>query len=415
MKIDNSPARGMRDILPGDVRKRTETLATIVDTYTKFGYQRIETPAVESIERLTAGSSGSENQKLIYQILKRGLDDEAGKSVNELVDLGLRFDLTVPLARYFANNQASLRMPFRALQAAPVWRAERPQKGRYRQFMQCDIDIIGEPSVLAEIELITATMQALNNLGITSAVVNVSDRRVLAAVAEQAEIDTAARASFFISLDKLDKIGWDGVREEFSKVGISQSGSEKAIEIVEQLSASPINEVATTISKLLPSVASEVVDALGLTLSTVESSGTIVNFDPSLVRGMGYYTGQVFEVRSDAYDSSLAGGGRYDDLLTASVGKQVPACGFSIGFERITELLGDKASKSGLAVLFDKDVDLATVMNIAEKYRSEGYDVSIVPQSGSAKAQIDRLVEWEFESFVYLQSGKTDSPEVKKL
>jgi histidyl-tRNA synthetase len=415
MKIDNSPARGMRDLLPEAVQKRTKALDVIVDTYAKFGYQRIETPAVESIERLTSGSSGSENQKLIYEILKRGLDPvvTAGTPLGELVELGLRFDLTVPLARFYANNQANLRMPFRALQAASVWRAERPQKGRYRQFMQCDIDMIGESSVLAEIELITATVEAITKLGIRSAQVNLSDRRVINAFADKFDIPQALRPGYLIALDKLDKLGWDGVRDEWRKIGISEA-SIKASNVLGSFSVSA--NAGEVIKEYLPDLPASIADDVQLTIDMCKKSGFPIGFWPSLVRGMGYYTGQVFEISSQDYRSgSLAGGGRYDDLLTPALGKQMPACGLSIGFERISELLGDQSAKTGLVVLFDSDVELSIVFSAAEKYRADGYDVSIVRQSGSMKAQIKRLTDWGFDSFVYLQSGKSHSPEVRKL
>ena len=215
MKIDNSPARGTRDLLPANVAVRDHVLESITTVYRRFGYQRIETPALEDIARLQGGQGG-ENEKLIFQVLRRGLPDEiaADTPVRDLVDLGLRFDLTVPLTRFYGNNQAQLPSPFRSLQVGPVWRAERPQKGRYRQFYQCDIDLIGEPSVLAEAELIEATSQALAAVGLEGTTVRLSDRRFLAALAEAAGLPEASWDGFFIVLDKLDKIGWDGVRAE---------------------------------------------------------------------------------------------------------------------------------------------------------------------------------------------------------
>lgn len=408
MKFDNSPARGMRDLLPDAVAARSNLLSIIVENYGKFGYQSIETPAVESIERLTAGSSGSENQKLIFQILKRGLDPVIGADtpVNELVDLGLRFDLTVPLARYYANNQAKLRMPFRALQIAPVWRAERPQKGRFRQFVQCDIDIIGEPTVLAEIELITATSSTVKALGIDSATISVSDRRVLTAIAEEAKIASEQLATFFIVLDKLDKIGWDGVGKELDEKGISASSAQKTTELLTQLSDVQADGLAATLTKLLPSLDAQVATDLETTLNTVSQMGSLAaKFDPSLVRGMGYYTGQIFEMRDARFDFSIAGGGRYDELIGSYSGKSVPACGFSIGFERILELLGESTKRDGLAIVFEDEVDLSVVMSIATKYRADGYDVSVVRRSGSMKAQTQRLDEWGFASFVYVKAG----------
>ena len=226
MKIDNSPARGTRDLLPASVAVRDHVLESITTVYRQFGYQRIETPALEDIARLQGGQGG-ENEKLIFQVLRRGLPDEiaAGTPVRDLVDLGLRYDLTVPLTRFYGNNHAQLPSPFRSLQVGPVWRAERPQKGRYRQFYQCDIDLIGEPSVLAEAELIEATSQALAAVGLEGTTVRLSDRRFLAALAEAAGLPEASRDGFFIILDKLDKIGWDGVRAELEGLGLPRARS----------------------------------------------------------------------------------------------------------------------------------------------------------------------------------------------
>src|ERR1700744_130592 len=222
VKIDNSPARGTRDLLPANVAVRDHVLESITTVYRRFGYQRIETPALEDIARLTGGQGG-ENEKLIFQVLRRGLGDEvaAGTPVRDLVDLGLRFDLTVPLTPFYGNNHAQLPSPFRSLQVGPVWRAERPQKGRYRQFYQCDIDMIGEPSVLAEAELIEATAQALAAVGLEGTTVRLSDRRFRSARAAAAGIPEPSRSGFFIILDKLDKIGWDGVQGELASLGLS--------------------------------------------------------------------------------------------------------------------------------------------------------------------------------------------------
>ena len=220
MKIDNSPARGMRDLLPADVAVRDHVLESISAVYRRFGYQRIETPALEHIDRLSSGEGG-DNEKLIFEVLRRGLPPEvpAGTPLRELVDLGLRYDLTVPLTRFYGNNHASLPMPFRSLQVGPVWRADRPQRGRYRQFYQCDIDMIGEPSVLAEAELIEATTEALAAIGLTELTVRRSDRRFLAALAAECGVPSGRQDEFFITVDKLDKIGWGGVRAELLESG----------------------------------------------------------------------------------------------------------------------------------------------------------------------------------------------------
>ena len=220
MRIDNSPARGMRDLLPADVAVRDHVLDSIVAVYRRFGYQRIETPALENIDRLQSGE-GADNEKLIYEVLRRGLAPEvpAGTPVRELVDLGLRYDLTVPLTRFYGHNHASLPSPFRSLQVGPVWRAERPQRGRYRQFYQCDIDMIGEATVLAEAELIEATSEALAAIGLTGTTIRVSDRRFLSALAADCGVPEQAQTAFFIALDRLDRAGWDGFRAELTELG----------------------------------------------------------------------------------------------------------------------------------------------------------------------------------------------------
>src|SRR5580704_5520734 len=263
MKIDNSPARGMRDLLPADVAVRDHVLESISAVYRRFGYQRIETPALENIERLQSGEGG-DNEKLVFQVLRRGLPPEVAVDtpLRELVDLGLRYDLTVPLTRFYGNNHASLPMPFRSLQVGPVWRADRPQRGRYRQFWQCDIDMIGEPSVLAEAELIEATTQALADVGLDGTTVRLSDRRFLAAVAASAQLPEEAWPGFFITLDKLDKIGWGGVRAELDSMGLPH---DRVIETISGLQETTPAKLADTLADAVPALAEEVIDDLATT------------------------------------------------------------------------------------------------------------------------------------------------------
>src|SRR5579859_4058166 len=268
MKIDNSPARGMRDLLPADVAVRDHVLESISAVYRRYGYQRIETPALEDIGRLSAGEGG-DNEKLIFEVLRRGLPPEvaAGTPVRELVDLGLRYDLTVPLTRFYGNNQAALPLQFRSLQVGPVWRADRPQRGRYRQFYQCDIDMLGEPTVLAEAELIEATTEALAAIGLTGTTVRLSDRRFLAALASDSAVPADSWDAFFITLDKLDRIGWDGVRGELTELGFSVacvSGVEEKIRGLEDL---PAGKVAGALADAVPGLAASVIDDLAVTVS----------------------------------------------------------------------------------------------------------------------------------------------------
>ncbi|PRX44361.1 histidyl-tRNA synthetase [Prauserella shujinwangii] len=409
MKIDNSPARGTRDLLPAAVAVRDHVLSTITEVYGRYGYQRIETPALERIERLSGGEGG-ENEKMIFQVLRRGLPDrlEAGTELAELVDLGLRYDLTVPLARFYGQNRAELPTPFRSFQFGPVWRAERPQKGRYRQFYQCDIDMIGEPGVLAEAELIEATTDALNRVGLTDTTVRLSDRRFLATLAAEAGVAAEAQDGFFIALDKLDKIGWDGVSEELVRRGFPQDVVTAARDRIEALGETPAEKVADMLGDVLPTLPQEVVADLATTtscLSQISAEQAVRwEFDPTLVRGMGYYTGQIFEVAYPGAAGSVAGGGRYDNLVGRSLGTDVPACGFSIGFERIVDLLAAPPSGQRLAVLYDADVPTPRVLAAARDLREGNRAVAPVRRSGKFPAQLKRLEAAGFTAFVHLRA-----------
>jgi histidyl-tRNA synthetase len=407
VKLDNNPPRGTRDLLPAAVAVRDEALATIADVYRRYGYRRIETPALESIERLQS-DQGGENEKLIFQVLKRGLSDplEAGTPIRDVVDYGLRFDLTVPLTRFYGNNHAALPLPFRSFQAGPVWRAERPQKGRYRQFTQCDIDIIGEESVLAEIELIEATTEALAAVGLRNTTVRLSDRRFLSALATSIGLPPESHTSFFITLDKLDKIGWDGVTAELTARGVAAEAVASAREHIETLEHAPPGEIADALAKAVPELPADVLADLATTARGLEQlAGITWKFDPTLVRGMGYYTGQIFEVGHPDLSYSIAGGGRYDKLVGRSLGRDVPACGFSIGFERIVDLIGAPARADQVAVLFDADVPLTDAVAAARRVRADGRTVTVVRRSGKLGAQLSRLEESGVTSYVALAAN----------
>jgi histidyl-tRNA synthetase len=405
MKIDNSPARGMRDLLPADVAVRDHVLESIVAVYRRFGYQRIETPALEDINRLQSGE-GADNEKLIYQVLRRGLPPEvaAGTSLRELVDLGLRYDLTVPLTRFYGNNQASLPSPFRSLQVGPVWRAERPQRGRYRQFNQCDIDMIGEASVLAEAELIEATSEALAAIGLTGTTIRLSDRRFLSALALDIGVPSELSDAFFITLDKLDKIGWEGVRAELAEIGFSPALIAAAEERIRGLEDLPAGKLAGALAEAVPGLAPSVIEDLATVAACLDRLALVRpltwQFDPTLVRGMGYYTGQVFEIVKRGVSGSLAGGGRYDKLIGRSLGQDVPACGFSIGFERIVDLLARGPVQDALAVLVEADVPVADALEVARDLRRSGQVVETVRRSGKFGAQLNRLEAAGFTGFV---------------
>nr|BFE98419.1 histidine--tRNA ligase [Streptoalloteichus tenebrarius] len=367
---------------------------------------------MEDITRLTGGQGG-ENEKLIFKVLRRGLGDpvEAGTSLSELVDLGLRFDLTVPLTRFYGNNHAALPLPFRSFQIGPVWRAERPQKGRYRQFYQCDIDLIGEASVLAEVELIEATTEALATVGLSGTTVRLSDRRFLSALARSAGIPEGAWDGFFIGLDKLDKIGWDGVRTELvEQRGLPASAVTTALEKIAGLQGLDATKVADAIASTVPTLDEGIIQDLATTTGCLDQIATARElrweFDPTLVRGMGYYTGQIFEISHPSTSSSVAGGGRYDRLIGRSLGKDVPACGFSIGFERIVDLLEQAPRRDVVAVLYEAEVPVADALAMAREVRAEGRTVTVIRRAGKFGAQLRRLETWGITSFVHLRADR---------
>jgi len=410
-RIDNSPARGMRDLLPADVAVRDHVLESISAVYRRYGYQRIETPALENIARLSSGEGG-DNEKLIFEVLRRGLPPEvaAGTPVRELVDLGLRYDLTVPLTRFYGNNQAALPTPFRSLQVGPVWRADRPQRGRYRQFYQCDIDMIGEPSVLAEAELIEATTEALAAIGLTGTTVRLSDRRFLGALASACGVPEAAQDAFFIIVDKLDKIGWDGVRAELGAAGFDAAQVTAAVDKIQGLIDVPADRLAFALAESVPGLDASVIEDLAAVADSLarlaKERPVSWQFDPTLVRGMGYYTGQVFEIIHPEMSGSVAGGGRYDKLIGRSLGQDVPACGFSIGFERIVDLLSRELRRDAVALLVESDVPVADAVAVARELRTGPDGVRVVEtvrRSGKFGAQLKRLEAAGFTGFVLLR------------
>jgi histidyl-tRNA synthetase len=385
----------MRDILPAEAELRDAAAATILAVYRRYGFRRIETPALESLQLLTGGGGG-ENEKLVFKVLKRGEKLDLGAAVTEadLTDLGLRFDLTVPLARYYANNQGKLPDPLRAVQIGPVWRAERPQRGRYRQFTQCDIDILGVASEIAEIELILATTEALGALGLDGLTVRINDRRLLAAMATWCGFAPARHASVFITLDKWDKLAPDEIRAELEQAGHPAAAIARLRELYAEtrvgqgldgtraLLGHPADGAFATLARIIAAV------------STAADGRFVITFDPTLVRGMGYYTGPIFEIRSSSFaGGSIAGGGRYDDMIGKYLGRPVPATGFSIGFERVVDILsrmpgrmasGDKR----LALLLDEaSAELGGVLRAARDLRDQGYLVALERRARNAGAQ----------------------------
>ena len=413
--LSSSPPRGMRDFLPEQVADREAVTSTILRTYLAHGFQRIETPCVESIRLLSRGEGG-ENEKLIFKILKRGekLPTHGPISEAALVDLGLRFDLTLPLARYYANNQASLPSPFKAAQVGPVWRAERPQQGRYRQFVQCDIDIIGEPSWLAEVDLLDAGTSALLALGLSGFTLRVNDREVLAALAGASGFSAAELDSVLITLDKRDKLGWDGVRAELAAKGHDPVAAERLLRAVQEALEESRGGASLPQSLARLPIAEAALSGLEAILAAIgkRSEGRFeVRFDPTVVRGMGYYTGPIFEVSYPGWPSSIAGGGRYDAML-AKLGRAAPACGFSLGFERIITLLEQEGLLARqhverFALLVDVEQHAVTdALAVADRLRSPSRQVSVLARKRKLGLQLNRLAASGFTHYAVYHPGE---------
>jgi histidyl-tRNA synthetase len=420
----------MRDVLPGEVELRDAATEDIVRVYRSYGFRRIETPALESL-RLLVGSEGGENEKLIFKVMKRGEELEAAMASGgrELADLGLRFDLTVPLARYYAENHARLPDPLKAIQIGPVWRAERPQKGRYRQFTQCDIDVLGVGGIVSEVELILATCDALAGLGLTGLTVRINDRRLLALIARHCGFSEDRQSSFFIAFDKLDKIGGEGVLGEL-RAGDHEAAAVARFEaLLPVLQKREISLAALRRSVAPRGDAAAAFDVLAALLAIVGPElpeGARVQFDPTLVRGMGYYTGTIFEIVSPSFPSSIAGGGRYDRLVGRLLGREVPACGFSIGFERLVAILGERdgrrlpaarataPSPRRIALLVDDQAALSRALPAARELRERGDLVSLELRRKNMRKQLDDLQSHGFSDYAVLETG-TASAAVKPL
>ena len=408
MKCIKTPMKGMNDYLPGDMRLREYVIGQIKSTYGSYGFCPIETPCVEHIENLTS-KQGGENEKLIFKILKRGEKLAGAESQQDLCDSGLRYDLTMPLSRYYANNMAQLPSPFKALQIGNVWRADRPQKGRFRQFTQCDIDILGDATNLAEIELMGATTTMLCKLGFTGFTVRVNDRQILKAMAQACQFEEADFDKVFIILDKMDKIGLEGVKKELLDAGFAQESVEKYVTWFER-AGQGLSAREFCGEGLADVLDPKVLDGLDEILSCVQAgaSGDFkLAFDPTLVRGMSYYTGTIFEVELPGFSGSIAGGGRYDEMVGHFCGQKVCACGFSIGFERIITILKDQGyqipddtrkvaflAENGLSV--EKKV---AMFQEAAALRAEGVQVMVTTRAKNAKHQKETLRGQGYEEF----------------
>lgn len=402
MALKKKPVNGMRDIMPEEMRLRTYVQKVIQETYRSFGFTQIETPCMEDIANLSS-KQGGENEKLIFKILKRGekLKLDQAQEENDLVDMGMRYDLTVPLARFYSNHENELPTPFKAIQMGNVWRADRPQRGRYRQFMQCDIDILGDGSNLAEIELIQATTTTLGKLGFQDFVIRINERRILKAMAAFSGFQEADYDEIFIILDKMDKIGLDGVKEELIQKEYSERMVSKYLDLFTNIEQSS-NGFEYLVEQLGDDLEEDVVIRMREIMQCVNATKSAdfrLEFDPTLVRGMSYYTGTIFEVSLPNFGGSCGGGGRYDRMIGNFTGKDTPACGFSIGFERIILLLMESqfqipSEEKKIAFLLEKNLsmdEIQAVMTEAVTLRNEGEQVLIVKMNKNKKFQKEQL------------------------
>ena len=413
MALSKKPVNGMKDILPAEMEIRDYVTSVIKDTYRSFGFTPIETPCMENIANLS-NKQGGENEKLIFKVLKRGekLNLETAKEEADVVDFGMRYDLTVPLSRFYANHANDLPTPFKALQIGSVWRADRPQRGRYRQFTQCDIDILGEPSNLAEIELITATTTTIGRLGFKNFEIRINERRILKAMAAYSGFEEKDYDSIFITLDKMDKIGLEGVAAELGEEGYAKESIDKYLELFELLKdrKDVAEGVAFLKDKLGDFMDQEVADSLteiATAVNATKNAEFTLVFDPTLVRGMSYYTGTIFEIAMPELGAACGGGGRYDKMIGKFTGNDVPACGFSIGFERIILLLMESGFKiperpKRVAYLVEKKYPaekLVDVMKQAKEARENGQHVLVVRMNKNKKFQKEQLSKEGYEEF----------------
>ena len=411
MALKKKPVTGMKDMLPREMEIRDYVIQLIKDTYKTYGFVSMETPCVEHIENLCS-KQGGDNEKLIFKILKRGekLKIESAQEENDLVDGGLRYDLTVPLARYYSNHANELPSPFKALQIGNVWRADRPQKGRFRQFMQCDIDMLGEAANLAEIELILATTAMLGKLDFQNFTVCINDRNILKAMAAYSGFKEDDYDEVFIILDKMDKIGRQHVAEELCQMGYDREKAEAYLKLFEEVTPD-VKGIRFLKEKLGDVLPEETASGMEMIISSVEAAKECefrICFDPTLVRGQSYYTGTIFEVRMDDFGGSVAGGGRYDRMIGKFTGQDTPACGFSIGFERIVMLLlenGYQVPKNGAgkAYLLDKKMPekgILKILALAKADREAGRQVLVVNMKKNKKFQKEQLMEDGYEEIV---------------
>lgn len=410
MALNKKPVNGMKDIMPEEMQIRDYVMGVIKETYGTFGFTPMETPCMENIENLSS-KQGGENEKLIFKVLKRGaqLNLETARTEADVVDFGMRYDLTVPLVRYYANHANDLPSPFKALQMGNVWRADKPQKGRYRQFMQCDIDILGEESNLAEIELILATTTTLGRLGFKNFEIRINDRRILKAMAAYSGFNEEDYDNIFITLDKMDKIGIEGVERELLESGYNSENVDQYLALFKGMNAA--EDTLAFIEEKMTGFLDEAVKAgfreIIESVNATKGDYFKLVFDPTLVRGMSYYTGTIFEIAMPEFGASCGGGGRYDKMVGRFTGKDVPACGFSIGFERIILILMENGfqvpnQSKKVAYLIEKGVSGDVLCNIiaeAQKERQSGAQVLVARMNKNKKFQKEQLTAEGYEEF----------------
>ena len=413
---NTNPQKGMRDILPKQVELRNFVSNSVLNVYKKYGFLQIETPSLDGMEILSNGEGG-ENEKMLFKVLKRGekLDLTNVENENSLVDMGLRYDLTVPLCRFYANNKEQLPSIFKVIQFGDVWRAERQQKGRFRQFKQCDIDIIGVKDVGVETELILATSEALLGLGFKNFKVRINDRRILSGLVKYCGFAEADYNKVFIILDKLAKIGIEGVKQELGEAGFSADMINSMIQVVEKITKKEIS--IENIGEAIQGIDGKIIQDLKSVIEAVSKQTDnkySISLDISLVRGMGYYTGQIFEIEVGDYGISIAGGGRYDNLIGRFLDKvSIPACGFSIGFERVISIMEEQnfqipKAKNKIVLVYNKEdtSEVNNIFSLAQELRQEGNVVLVEEKSNNLKGQLDKLMEQGFDSFATFAKDK---------
>ncbi len=420
-----NPPRGMRDILPNEMRLRNTALKTILTNYEKFGFNPIETPVMEALSILLKDKE-NENTKLLFSVLKRG--EELEKAIHSngsisLTDLGLRYDLTIPLARYYASNRSKLPSVFKSIQIGPVWRAERPQKGRYRQFYQCDIDIIGSDSFYSELELITASAKTIQALGLNNFVIQINDRRLLSALIAFCGFKDEQAGSILISLDKLEKIGGEGVKNELMKNSFNPIKIDQLLGIINiedpTSRQATLNSMQATLGSFLDS---NVIHELNIIISQINAASNNKYkciFNPALVRGMGYYTGPIFEITYKDYPYAIAGGGRYNNMIGQFSNADVPACGLSLGFERLIGIMTEEnllaANLVGpIALLYDANINSDMMMTIINKFWSSGEPVSVYKKNKNSLRQRNELLSIGINRYINIYHDGSLS-DIKKI